>query len=41
MEPRRPESSTPTSFRGWCEDVFKPALLSEAPPLPVATVLQD
>jgi uncharacterized protein YbjT (DUF2867 family) len=25
-EPRTPESSTPTSFRQWCEDVLKPAM---------------
>jgi len=28
MEPRTPQSSTPTSFRLWCEEVFKPAVLS-------------
>jgi uncharacterized protein YbjT (DUF2867 family) len=27
-EPRTPESTTPTSFRQWCEDVLKPAVLS-------------
>ncbi|MGA8156333.1 MAG: NAD(P)H-binding protein [Rhodoplanes sp.] len=27
-EPRNPQSTTPTSFRQWCEDVLKPALLS-------------
>jgi uncharacterized protein YbjT (DUF2867 family) len=27
-EPRIPESTTPTSFRQWCEDVFKPAVLA-------------
>ena len=26
--PRTPESSTPTSFRLWCEEVLKPAVLS-------------
>jgi uncharacterized protein YbjT (DUF2867 family) len=26
-EPRTPESSTPTSFRQWCETVLKPAVL--------------
>ena len=26
--PRTPETSTPTSFRRWCEDVLKPALRS-------------
>jgi uncharacterized protein YbjT (DUF2867 family) len=26
-EPRTAESSTPTSFRQWCEDVLKPAIL--------------
>jgi uncharacterized protein YbjT (DUF2867 family) len=25
-EPRTPQSTTPTSFRQWCEDVLKPAL---------------
>jgi uncharacterized protein YbjT (DUF2867 family) len=27
-EPRTPESTTPTSFRQWCEEVLKPAVLS-------------
>jgi uncharacterized protein YbjT (DUF2867 family) len=27
MEPRTAESTTPTSFRQWCEDVLKPAVL--------------
>ena len=27
-EPRTPESTTPTSFRQWCEDVLKPAVLA-------------
>jgi uncharacterized protein YbjT (DUF2867 family) len=27
MEPRTPESTTPTSFRQWCEEVLKPAVL--------------
>ena len=27
-EPRTPESTTPTSFRQWCEDVLKPAILA-------------
>jgi uncharacterized protein YbjT (DUF2867 family) len=27
-EPRTPQSTTPTSFRQWCQDVFKPALLA-------------
>lgn len=27
-EPRTPESTTPTSFRQWCEDVLKPAVLN-------------
>jgi hypothetical protein len=26
--PRTPESRTPTSFRLWCEEVLKPAVLS-------------
>lgn len=26
--PRTPQSSTPTSFRQWCEDVLKPAVLA-------------
>lgn len=27
-EPRTPRSTTPTSFRQWCEDVLKPAVLA-------------
>ncbi len=27
-EPRTPENTTPTSFRQWCEEVLKPAVLS-------------
>ncbi len=27
-EPRTPESSTPTSFRQWCEEVLSPAVLA-------------
>jgi len=27
-EPRTPESSTPTSFRQWCTEVLKPAVLA-------------
>jgi uncharacterized protein YbjT (DUF2867 family) len=27
-EPRTAQSTTPTSFRQWCEDVLKPAVLS-------------
>jgi len=27
VEPRTPETNTPTSFRQWCEDVLKPAVL--------------
>jgi uncharacterized protein YbjT (DUF2867 family) len=27
-EPRTPESTAPTSFRQWCEDVLKPAILA-------------
>jgi uncharacterized protein YbjT (DUF2867 family) len=27
-EPRTPESTTPTSFRRWCEEVLKPAVLA-------------
>ena len=27
-EPRTPESTTPTSFRQWCEEVLKPAVLA-------------
>jgi hypothetical protein len=27
---RTPENSTPTSFRQWCEDVLKPAVLEPA-----------
>jgi hypothetical protein len=26
--PRTPESTTPTSFRQWCEEVLKPAVLA-------------
>ena len=26
-EPRTPENTTPTSFRQWCEEVPKPAVL--------------
>jgi hypothetical protein len=26
--PRTPQSTTPTSFRQWCEEVLKPAVLS-------------
>jgi hypothetical protein len=28
MEARTPQSTTPTSFRLWCEEVLKPAVLS-------------
>lgn len=28
LEPRTPESTTPTSFRQWCEDVLKPRVQS-------------
>jgi uncharacterized protein YbjT (DUF2867 family) len=28
VEPRTPESTTPTSFRQWCEHVLKPAVLA-------------
>ena len=27
-EPRTPQSTTPTSFRLWCEEVLKPAVLT-------------
>ena len=27
-EPRTPQSATPTSFRQWCEEVLKPAVLA-------------
>src|SRR5260221_9076873 len=27
-EPRTPENTTPTSFRQWCEEVLKPAVLN-------------
>ena len=27
-EPRTPESTTPTSFRQWCQEVLKPAVLA-------------
>jgi hypothetical protein len=26
MEPRTAESTTPTSFRQWCEEVLRPAV---------------
>jgi uncharacterized protein YbjT (DUF2867 family) len=29
-EPRTPENTTPTSFRQWCEQVMKPAVLSSS-----------
>jgi uncharacterized protein YbjT (DUF2867 family) len=28
IEPRTPQSTTPTSFRQWCEQVLKPAVLA-------------
>jgi hypothetical protein len=28
QEPRTPESTTPTSFRQWCEEELKPAVLN-------------
>jgi uncharacterized protein YbjT (DUF2867 family) len=28
VEPRTPKSTTPTSFRQWCEEILKPAILS-------------
>ncbi len=28
MEPRTPQSTTPTSFQQWCEEILKPAVLS-------------
>jgi uncharacterized protein YbjT (DUF2867 family) len=28
-EPRTPESTTPTSFREWCEEVLKPAVIGQ------------
>jgi uncharacterized protein YbjT (DUF2867 family) len=27
-EPRTPESTTPTTFRQWCQDILKPAVLT-------------
>jgi hypothetical protein len=27
-EPRTPQSTTPTSFRQWCEEVLKPTVLA-------------
>jgi hypothetical protein len=27
-EPRTPQSTTPTSFRQWCEEILKPAVLA-------------
>ena len=32
-EPRTPQSATPTSFRQWCEEVLKPAVLACTPSL--------
>jgi hypothetical protein len=29
---RTPENSTPTSFREWCEEVLKPAVLAQNEP---------
>jgi hypothetical protein len=26
-EPRKPPSTTPTSFRQWCAEIFQPALI--------------
>jgi uncharacterized protein YbjT (DUF2867 family) len=34
IEQRTPESSTPTSFRQWCEDVLEPAVLAYRPATP-------
>ena len=31
-EPRTPEATTPTSFRQWCEEVLKPAVLGQPAP---------
>jgi hypothetical protein len=31
-EPRTPQSTTPTSFRQWCQEVLKPAVLTSADP---------
>lgn len=31
-EPRTPESTTPTTFRQWCEEVMKPAVLGRSSP---------
>jgi hypothetical protein len=30
-EPRTPESTTPTTFRQWCEEVLKPAVEAVQP----------
>jgi uncharacterized protein YbjT (DUF2867 family) len=30
-EPRKPENTTPTTFRAWCDQVLKPAVLSDVP----------
>jgi hypothetical protein len=27
-EPRTPQATTPTSFRQWCQEVLKPAVLA-------------
>jgi hypothetical protein len=29
-EPRTPQATTPTSFRQWCEEVLKPAVVAPA-----------
>jgi uncharacterized protein YbjT (DUF2867 family) len=33
---RTPENSTPTSFRQWCEEVIKPAVLKQTAPAPAS-----
>jgi hypothetical protein len=30
-EPRTPENTTPTTFRMWCDQVLKPAVLGDVP----------
>jgi hypothetical protein len=40
-EPRTPRSTTPTSFRQWCEEVLKPAVLQLAERNVSLRVLQE
>jgi hypothetical protein len=40
-EPRTPPSTTPTSFRQWCEEVLKPAVWSRYRARPVPLGISD